>query len=107
MLAAGAEAARAFTPSGWEDFYVAFALLRDGRTAEARAIVDEALAREPDAWQGRYNAACFESLAGDADAALGHLRRAIAMNRDVIEYAAEDDDLAAIRDDPRYVEVVT
>jgi hypothetical protein len=29
------------------------------------------------------------------------------MNRDVIEYAAEDDDLAAIRDDPRYVELVT
>ena len=66
--------------------------------------MEEALTREPGAWQGQYNAACFEALAGETDAALEHLRRAVAMNRDVVEYAAEDDDLAALRDDPRYAE---
>ena len=104
VLACGAEAGKAFTPSGWEDFYVAFALLRDGETGLARATVEEALAREPGAWQGQYNAACFEALAGETGAALEHLRRAVAMNRDVVEYAAEDADLAALRDDPRYAE---
>ena len=70
VLACGAEAGKAFTPSGWEDFYVAFALQRDGETERARATMQEALAREPDAWQGQYNAACFEALAGETDAAL-------------------------------------
>ena len=56
---------------------------RDGRCRGGRArSMDEALAREPDAWQGQYNAACFEALAGETDAAFEHLRRAIAMNRD-------------------------
>ncbi len=106
VLACGAEAGKAFTPSGWEDFYVAFALLRDGEPEQARATVQEALAREPDAWQGQYNAACFEALAGETDAAFDHLQRAIVMNRDVVEFAAGDADLASLRDDPRYAEVL-
>ena len=105
-LACGAEAGKAFTPSGWEDFYVAFALLRDGETDRAREAMQQALAREPNAWQGQYNAACFEALAGKADAAFDHLQRAIVMNRDVVEYAGDDDDLASLRDDPRYAELV-
>ena len=48
VLAAGAEAGKAFTPSGWEDFYVAFALLARGETGQARATMEEALAREPE-----------------------------------------------------------
>lgn len=105
-LACGAEAGKAFTPSGWEDFYVAFALLRDGETDRARATMQEALTREPDAWQGQYNAACFEALAGETDTAFDHLERAVRMNRDVVEFAADDGDLASLRDDPRYAELV-
>jgi thioredoxin-like negative regulator of GroEL len=67
--------------------------------------MQEALVREPGAWQGRYNAACFEALAGNPDAALDHLTAAVALNRDVIEYASEDDDLASVRADPRYAEL--
>jgi hypothetical protein len=106
VLACGAVAGKAFTPSGWEDFYVAFALLADGETDRARATMQEALGREPDAWQGQYNAACFEALAGEPDAAFDHLQRAIVMNREVVELAADDDDLTSLRDDPRYTEVV-
>jgi tetratricopeptide (TPR) repeat protein len=105
-LACGAEAGRAFTPSGWEDFYVAFALQRNGETERARATMQEALERDPDAWQGQYNAACFEALAGETDAAFDHLRRAVAMNSDVVEYAGEDGDLVSLRSDPRYAEIV-
>jgi quercetin dioxygenase-like cupin family protein len=105
VLAVGAKAGEAFTPSGWEDFYVAFSLLRNGDAARARETMQEALAREPDAWQGSYNAACVEALAGDADAAFDYLRRAVALNRDVLEYAAADDDLVSLREDPRYAEL--
>jgi hypothetical protein len=105
VLAAGAVAGEAFTPSGWEDFYVAFAQLRGGDADQARATMQQALTREPGAWQGRYNAACFEALAGNLDAAGDHLTAAIALNRDVVAYAAEDDDLASLRDDPRYAEL--
>jgi hypothetical protein len=107
VLALGAKEGEAFAPSGWEDFFVAFALLRDGEAERARATVHEALAREPDAWQGQYNAACFEALAGETGAALDFLRRAVAGNRrQVLELAPGDRDLASIRDDPRYAEIV-
>jgi tetratricopeptide (TPR) repeat protein len=106
VLALGAKAGEAFTPSGWEDFYVANALLRAGDVEGGRATMREALERDPSAWEGRYNAACFEALAGETDAALDQLRRALTLNRSEIErYAADDTDLDSIRDDPRFAEL--
>ena len=32
------------------------------------------LAENPDVWQGHYNAACFEALTGNDDAAIEQLR---------------------------------
>lgn len=106
VLAIGAKAGEAFTPSGWEDFYVAFAYLRGGDEQAARAAVEEALAREPDAWQGSFNAACFEARAGNPDAAFEHLRTALARNREGVEpYLDTDPDLASLRGDPRFAEL--
>jgi tetratricopeptide (TPR) repeat protein len=106
VLAMGAKAGEAFTPSGWEDFYVAFAYLRNGDEQAARAAVQEALAREPDAWQGAYNAACFEARIGNNDAAFEHLRAALARNREGVEpYIATDPDLESLRGDPRFAEL--
>ena len=106
VLAVGAKAGEAFTPRGWETFYVAFALLAAGERDEARAAMQEALAREPGAWQGQYNAACFEALDGETDAALDHLRAAVELHPEVRGYADRDDDLASIRTDPRYAELM-
>jgi hypothetical protein len=107
VLALGATPGEAFTPSGWEDFFVAFALLRDGNEERARATMREALEREPDAWQGRYNAACFEALTGDRETAFAHLRAAIESNAaEVVPLAREDNDFDALRDDPRWPELV-
>lgn len=103
VLAAGAKPGEAFTPSPWEDFHVAIALLRRGEEDAARVIVQEALARDPDAWQGAYNAACFEAIAGQPDAALEWLRTAVERGgRDIKGYADEDPDFDALRSDPRY-----
>jgi hypothetical protein len=70
-------------------------------------MVEDILARHPDTWQGEYNAACFEALEQDADAAFAHLRRAHQLNPEVIaKYAPDDDDLESIRGDPRWTELL-
>ena len=52
VLAVGAKAGKAFAPGAWEDFFVAFAELRAGNAERGRAAMQEALARQPDEWQG-------------------------------------------------------
>jgi tetratricopeptide (TPR) repeat protein len=107
VLAMGAEAGKAYTPSPWEDFYVAYAYLRAGDAPTGRAAMREAIEREPDAWQGAYNAACFEALAGEPDAALEYLRQAVELDAEEIKRSAADDsDLDSIRSDPRYTELM-
>ena len=106
VLAAGAKPGEAFAPSGWEDFYVAFAHLNAGDEPAGRAAMNEALAREPDAWQGSFNAACFEARAGNIDAAFEQLRTALARNTDVAPYIATDSDLESLRADPRFAVLV-
>jgi hypothetical protein len=106
VLAMGAKSGEAFAPSGWEDFYVAFAHLRAGDEAAGRATMNEALERDPGAWQGAYNAACFEALAGNSDAAFEQLRAALDGNREGVEpYLATDPDFEGLRADPRFKEL--
>jgi hypothetical protein len=108
ILAVGAKPGEAYTPSSWEDFVVAFARLRDGDPEGGRAAMNEALAREPDAWQGAYNAACFEALAGNSDAALEQLRRAVASGGDEARTLAESDtDFDSLRGDPLFREALS
>ena len=106
VLAVGATPGAAFSPSPWEDFHVAFALLRRGEEGAARALVQEALARDPEAWQGAYNAACFEAIAGRPDDALEWLRIAVERGGpDVKRFADDDRDFDVIRGDPRYADL--
>jgi hypothetical protein len=107
VLAVGAKAGEAWEPAPWEDFHVAFATRRAGDVPAARAAVADVLARHPGQWQGEYNAACFEALEGETDAAFAHLQRAIELGpREVAEYARDDADFAALQSDPRWAEVV-
>ena len=106
VLALGAKPGEAWAPAPWEDFFVAFAKRRAGATGEARALIEETLARHPDAWQGAYNAACFEALEGNTDAAFALL--AAANERapvEVAEWAPEDRDFTSLHDDPRWREL--
>jgi quercetin dioxygenase-like cupin family protein len=107
VLAVGAKTGEAFAPSGWEDFHIAEGLRRRGDLEGGRAAVREGISRDPQAWQGHYNAACFEALAGDAGAAFEHLHRALAADAGAVrERAPEDPDLDSLRDDPRYAAVI-
>ena len=103
VLAFGAKAGEAWEPAPWEDFHVAFALRRVGEATAARPIVEAAIAAHPHAWQGRYNAACFEALEGNVDAAFAQLDRALELGPpEVRAYIHDDSDFAALHGDPRW-----
>jgi cupin domain len=107
VVAVGAKPGKAWEPAPWEDFYVAFAHRTAGQVDEGRALVADTLTRHPGTWQGPFNAACFEALEGDADAAFAHLRTAFDRAPALIaKYAPEDADLAPLRSDPRWQELL-
>ena len=62
----------------------------------------DAIAAEPDAWQGHFNAACYESLTRNKEATFEHLRRAIELEPKAREYAQKDTDFDWLRDDPEF-----
>lgn len=106
VLAMGAKPGKAFQPSAWEDFYVAFAHRAAGRIDEARAIIADTLARNPGTWQGPFNVACFEALEGNDDAAFEQLRIAYGRAPALIaKYAPDDGVLARLKSDPRWQEL--
>ena len=107
MVAVGAKPGEVFEPNSWEDFHIAFAQAQARGDEEARGLLAEMLARDPDAWQPAYNAACFEALNGNADAAFGHLARAFALGPErVRKLAANGEDFAALRSDPRWQQLM-
>jgi hypothetical protein len=73
-----------------------------GRYAEAAAMGRELIERRPDQAYLFYNTACAESLAGETDAAIEHLSRAIEMWEGGREMAAHDTDFDAVRDEPAF-----
>jgi hypothetical protein len=54
-----------------------------------------------------YNLACYEALADRRDDALEHLARAVELSPRFREFAADDEDFATLRDDPRFSEVLS
>jgi quercetin dioxygenase-like cupin family protein len=107
VVAIGAKPGEAFEPKSWEDSQVAFAQAQAQGDEEARAFLTDELARNPDAWQPAYNAACFEALAGNADAAFEYLTRAFALGPErVRKLAASGEDLASLRADARWQPLV-
>ena len=73
-----------------------------GRPEEERARVDEGLAHYPDNASMLYAKACVYAVAGEREPALDFLGQAIERDKRAREWAATDEDFAAIRDDPRF-----
>jgi len=84
--------------SPWEPAFRAEALARASDPEGAVAIVRESLEQHPDNPSVLYNTACFEALAGYEDAAMAHLKRAIELRPQALEWAQSDDDLASLRE---------
>lgn len=108
IAAVGATVGQPFYNPSWTSFVVADALRHKGRMDEARATIQDVIDADPDNWGGPYNAACFEALGGNADAAFAHLARAkqLAADDRIMGYLQEDSDLDSIRDDPRFQELL-
>jgi adenylate cyclase len=86
-------------------YMAAGAHMRLGDIDAGRREVETALRLRPDDFVTLYNAACFHSLAGDAERALDLLERAIpgGGNR---AWMANDPDLANLREHPRFAAVL-
>jgi quercetin dioxygenase-like cupin family protein len=102
VLAFGAKPGVPHEISPWEEMFVAFGHLRRGEVEEGRSVMSAAVEARPEEWRGHFNAACFESLAGNKDAAIAYLRKAIELEPAAREAAAKDEDFDAIRDDPDF-----
>ena len=87
--------------SSWEYIFPSLPARSEGDWETARTILEEALA-EHDIPALRYHLACVEARAGNADRALELLRVACEARPDYAPLAAKEDDLASIRDDPRF-----
>lgn len=95
-----------------------FVFCLPGTTREAHAVEDGTtvlafgakvgVPHEVSPWEeafvakGHYNAACFEAQTGNRERAIEYLRRAIELDEKALEYAREDPDFDAIRDDPEF-----
>ncbi len=100
VLAVGGPRDAVFEPSPWEDFFAAERHRAAGDYTAYVAELEASAERRPDHAATLYNLACAEALAGRADDALAHLRRALEIKPEWTEVASKDDDFAALRDQP-------
>ena len=94
VLAIGGPRAGSYEPPAWE-------AERHRASGDFDAYADElagALAKRPDHPGLLYVLAGAEALAGRADAAIAHLRRAVELRPTLADAARENDDFASIRD---------
>lgn len=101
-LVVGGRVGEPYSISPWENWFVAKALADGGDAAAAADLMRDAIDEHPGNAAVLYNAACFESLAGRREAALGHLAAALDLDPKMREWAAEDADFDPIRDDPAF-----
>jgi tetratricopeptide (TPR) repeat protein len=91
-------AARPRTP--FEYWYEAEPHYRSGDYARAVAVASAGLVDWPEQPSLRYQLACYEALQGNRERAIEHLKIAYAKNPETREWAAGDEDLESVRDDP-------
>jgi hypothetical protein len=107
VLVVGATPGEAYQGVEWGDAWPfhseSMTAYREQRYADALNAVRAALEHMPDHAGLHYNYACFATLAGDtSDNTFVHLRRSVELLPRFREDARRDDDLAAVRNDPRF-----
>ena len=102
----GGPAGKPYQPTGWELFAPLFPLFESGDYEEGADRAQALIADDPPYSGVYYNTACFESRAGRTEAALAHLRRAVELFPPLAELARSDDDLAPLREEAGFAEIV-
>jgi adenylate cyclase len=87
-------------------YFIATALAKLGRVAEAEGWARKALAIAPDDYLTRYNIVCFYSVAGRFDQAFSLLEELLPVsNSDMRQWILTDSDLHPLHSDPRWADV--
>jgi quercetin dioxygenase-like cupin family protein len=102
ILVVGAKPGEAFTPSSWERASQALRFWPTEEWDRAVEVLEGHLVETPDHAGTHYNLACAHARAGRSDVALEHLERAVELQESFAEFAPKDDDLASLREDPRF-----
>jgi uncharacterized Ntn-hydrolase superfamily protein len=94
----------------WQKRYSIQEAMLPYNNKEYQKAVDLMLAanqRYPDDSLILYNLACFESLAGDLEASLGHFRQAITQDEAYRDLARKDSDFDPLRGTPEFEELMS
>jgi tetratricopeptide (TPR) repeat protein len=102
VLVIGGRAGAAFAVSPWERSAEALRHWSTGDWNLAIEALHRQLDEQPQDASVLYNLACAESRAGRVEAAIGHLLEAVALEPRFVETAQADDDLVALRRNPRF-----
>ena len=111
VLAMGGTPGEAYQGLDWGEAWPiqseSMAAYAEQRYADAAAAVRGGLERFPDHAGLNYNYACFATLAGEVDdETFDRLRQSVEQFPPFREQARVDDDLADVRDDPRFEEAL-
>ncbi|HEY3773210.1 MAG TPA: hypothetical protein VGL69_09465 [Solirubrobacteraceae bacterium] len=107
LAVGGAPRGEVYEAEGWEVIAPLVPLFEAGQADEAIVRLTALLDSEPRYAAVYYCLACAESLTGASADALEHLRAAVEMNPPFAEYARGDDDFAALRELPEFVEITS
>ena len=102
VLAIGGKPGEPYAPSVWEWYFYAERFRPDSAWEAGVSYLAEGVERHPNHSGMLYSLACYEALAGRHDDALDHLQQAVELDPKVAGWAEKDEDLASIRDDPRF-----
>jgi len=106
LAVGGGREGEPYRPGGWEIWSGLRPLMEAGRHEELVARALPLLDDEPQYPELIYNVACCEALLGRTGDALEHLRRAVDLLPEVRAFARGDEDLAALRGEPAFIELI-
>ena len=106
VLAVAGRRGEAWQPTPGELMQGFWPLYQEKDYEGALGALEDVFETYPENALALFNSACMESLLGRSDEALGHLEAALGRWPDLREQARTDEDLAPLRDDPRFQQLV-
>jgi tetratricopeptide (TPR) repeat protein len=106
VVVVGGTPGKAYEVQGWEMWSPYQPLYAAGDYEAAIAAARPMLEADTQYGLPLYNLACCESLAGHKEDAIEHLRVAFGRREQLREFAKDDSDLDALRDEPAFKELV-
>ena len=106
LVVVGNRRGEAWRPTPGEAMQEFFPLYEARDYEGALRVAQQVLEEYPGNGLAHFNIACMQSLLGRKEKALKHLGAALEAAPQLIENARADEDLAAIRDEPRYSDLV-